>query len=91
VWVGSGYPYQLIVKMRLCVAGKIPSGLPEFDLPKFSITRDNGTTVGFFEMVSEIGSGVIVLPIIGLIETISICKTFGQLNYIKCYTIVVVG
>ncbi|XP_026818883.1 sodium-independent sulfate anion transporter-like isoform X1 [Rhopalosiphum maidis] len=60
------------------VVGKIPSGLPEFDLPKFSIARDNGTTIGFFEMVSNIGSGVIVLPIIALIETISICKTFAD-------------
>lgn len=60
-----------------CFSGKIPSGLPEFDVPKFSIMNSNGTTVGFFEMVSNIGSGIIVLPIIGLIETISICKTFG--------------
>lgn len=58
--------------------GKIPSGLPSFDLPKFSVTNDNGTTIGFFDMVTNIGSGVIVLPIIGLIETISICKTFGK-------------
>lgn len=60
------------------VSGRIPSGLPEFDIPKFSVTHENGTTTGFFQMVSNIGSGVIVLPIIALIETISICKTFGQ-------------
>ncbi|KAF0764391.1 sodium-independent sulfate anion transporter-like [Aphis craccivora] len=59
------------------VIGKIPAGLPDFDFPKFSITRDNGTTVGFFEMVSDMGSGVIVLPIIALIENLSICKTFS--------------
>ncbi|KAE9532321.1 hypothetical protein AGLY_009944 [Aphis glycines] len=40
------------------VIGKIPAGLPDFDFPKFSITRDNGTTVGFFEMVSDMGSGL---------------------------------
>ncbi|XP_025411068.1 sodium-independent sulfate anion transporter-like isoform X2 [Sipha flava] len=60
------------------VVGKIPSGLPAFGLPQFSVTYDNGTTTEFFEMVSKIGSGVIVLPIIGLIETISICKTFAD-------------
>lgn len=58
--------------------GKIPSGLPDFGFPKFSVMRDNGTTVGFFEMVSDMGSGVIVLPIIALIENLSICKTFCQ-------------
>jgi sodium-independent sulfate anion transporter 11 len=62
----------------LLFLGKIPSGLPAFGLPQFSVTYDNGTTTEFFEMVSKIGSGVIVLPIIGLIETISICKTFGK-------------
>lgn len=60
------------------ITGKIPSGLPEFSLPPFSVIQANGTTVGFFEMVSSFGSGVLVLPIIGLIETISICKTFGR-------------
>ncbi|XP_029342725.1 sodium-independent sulfate anion transporter [Acyrthosiphon pisum] len=59
------------------VVGKIPAGLPDFDFPKFSVMRDNGTTVGFFEMVSDMGSGVIVLPIIALIENLSICKTFS--------------
>ncbi|KAL4132116.1 hypothetical protein QTP88_009327 [Uroleucon formosanum] len=59
------------------VVGKIPSGLPDFDFPKFSVMRDNGTTIGFFEMVSDMGSGVIVLPIIALIENLSICKTFS--------------
>lgn len=58
--------------------GEIPSGLPNFDVPKFSITNSNGTVVGFFDMVSNVGPGIIVLPIIGLIETISICKTFGE-------------
>ncbi|XP_022162658.1 sodium-independent sulfate anion transporter-like [Myzus persicae] len=59
------------------VVGKIPSGLPDFGFPKFSTMRDNGTTIGFFEMVSDLGSGVIVLPIIALIEDLSICKTFS--------------
>uniref|UniRef100_A0A2H8TMS2 Sodium-independent sulfate anion transporter n=1 Tax=Melanaphis sacchari TaxID=742174 RepID=A0A2H8TMS2_9HEMI len=59
------------------IIGKVPPGLPDFDFPKFSIMRENGTTVGFFEMVSNMGSGVIVLPIIALIENLSICKTFS--------------
>lgn len=57
-------------------------------MPRFSVAHANGTDVGFFEMVSAFGPGVIVLPIIGLIETISICKTFGSLQYFNsccCY------
>jgi len=75
VSLGIKYPWSIYI---LYVTGKIPAGLPDFDFPKFSITRDNGTTVGFFEMVSDMGSGVIVLPIIALIENLSICKTFCQ-------------
>ncbi|KAL5244793.1 hypothetical protein ACI65C_012203 [Semiaphis heraclei] len=59
------------------VIGKIRPGLPDFDFPKFSVAADNGTTVGFFEMVSNMGSGVIVLSIVALIENLSICKTFS--------------
>jgi len=75
VSLGMLYTWPIYI---LYVTGKIPAGLPDFDFPKFSITRDNGTTAGFFEMVSDMGSGVIVLPIIALIENLSICKTFGQ-------------
>lgn len=55
-------------------------GLPNFDAPKFSYINDDNTEVTFFEMVLNLGSGVIVLPIIALIENFSICKTFGKLN-----------
>ncbi|VVC45753.1 SLC26A/SulP transporter domain,STAS domain [Cinara cedri] len=66
------------------VIGRIPAGLPSFDPPKFSLPYNvtNGTAtvnmLGLFEIISKIGSGVIVLPIIALIENISICKTFAN-------------
>lgn len=61
-------PYKII--------GKIPAGLPDFGPPQFSARRGN-ETVGFADMVSAMGSGVIVLPLIGLLENISICKAFA--------------
>ncbi|VVC45752.1 SLC26A/SulP transporter domain,STAS domain [Cinara cedri] len=61
------------------VVGKIPSGLPNFNFPKFRITDDEGRVdIGFFEIVSELGFGIIVLPLIALVENISICKTFAN-------------
>ncbi|XP_050432664.1 sodium-independent sulfate anion transporter-like isoform X2 [Adelges cooleyi] len=60
------------------VIGKIPSGLPSIDFPEFSVAQTNHTAVGFFEMVSKMGSGVIVLPLIALLENISVCKTFAN-------------
>lgn len=62
-------PYKII--------GNVPGGLPDFDAPRFSV-RSGNETVGFFDMVSAMKSNVIVLPLIGLLENISICKTFAD-------------
>lgn len=62
--------------MKYHILGKIPSGLPAFQFPKFSIAGDNTTEIGFFEIISNMGSGILVLPIVALIENLSICKTF---------------
>lgn len=62
-------PYKII--------GQIPAGLPSFDPPLFSMQRGN-ETVGFFDIVSAMKSHLIVLPLISLLESISICKTFAN-------------
>lgn len=62
----------------------IPPGLPSFELPPFSIPEIvvNGTVTQEAEtlsdMISSLGSGIIVAPLIGLLENISICKAFGE-------------
>lgn len=68
----GGGPVELPYK----IIGTIPAGLPEFHLPQFSVQRGN-ETVGFFDMVYDMRSNVIVLPLIGLLENISICKAFA--------------
>lgn len=65
---GGDAPFKLI--------GHIPPGMPSFQLPPFSTTRGN-ETLGFLDMASELGSGIIVLPLIALLENIAICKAFG--------------
>jgi len=71
---------QLILKM----IGDIPAGLPEFRPPPFSIPEviTNGTVTqeaeSFFEMVSFMGSGIIVVPLIALLENMAICKAFSN-------------
>lgn len=62
-------PYKII--------GTIPGGLPPFDLPQFSVRRNN-ETIGFVDMVTAMRSNVVVLPLIGLLENISICKSFAN-------------
>lgn len=66
--------------------GEIPSGMPAFRIPPFSMPETvNDTTgeiiheaAGFFDMVSELGSGLIVIPLIALLENIAICKAFAN-------------
>lgn len=66
--------------------GDIPQGLPPVMLPPFSIPEIKNETTGeivqagesFSEMVSSLGSGLIVVPLIALLENIAICKAFAN-------------
>lgn len=66
--------------------GDIPQGLPPVRLPPFSIAEIRNETTGeilqhgqdFSEMVSSLGSGLIVVPLIALLENIAICKAFAN-------------
>lgn len=64
--------------------GYIPPGLPAFQPPPFSIPEImvNGTVTQqgetFGEMVANMGSGLIVVPLIALLENIAICKAFSS-------------
>lgn len=74
---------------ELRVVGEIPAGMPTFQSPPFSIPEIRNETSGdliqkgssFSEMVSEMGSSLIVIPLIALLENISVCKAFGELIY----------
>ncbi|CAI6349866.1 unnamed protein product [Macrosiphum euphorbiae] len=64
-------------KLPYKIIGTIPAGLPEFRLPQFTMQRNN-ETIGFFDIMSTMKSNVVVLPLIGLLENISICKAFAN-------------
>lgn len=63
------------------VIGYIPQGLPTFALPP-TYLNGNDTITGqdetFFQMARSMGSGLIVVPLISLMENIAICKAFGR-------------
>lgn len=85
-----GYHYISLGQNEvLKVIGDVPSGLPSFGLPPFSVPEirdENGTVTqeyeGFFDMLSYLGSGIIVVPLIALLENMSICKAFGEPPFI---------
>ncbi|XP_011192479.2 sodium-independent sulfate anion transporter [Zeugodacus cucurbitae] len=69
------------------LTGYIPGGLPEFGPPPFYIegTPGNETTgepaveaESFLEMVNHMGYGLIIVPLVALLENIAACKAFAK-------------
>ncbi|XP_014090706.2 sodium-independent sulfate anion transporter [Bactrocera oleae] len=63
------------------VIGYIPEGMPAIQPPPFHMSANetaSGHEEGFIDMVKNLGSGLIVLPLISLMETVSIAKAFGN-------------
>lgn len=57
------------------LSGQVKPGIPSFQLPPFSMEYRN-TTMGFVEMCSELGSGIIVIPLVAVLANIAIAKSF---------------
>ncbi|XP_015596315.1 sodium-independent sulfate anion transporter [Cephus cinctus] len=66
---GSGSPFIL--------TGPVKSGLPSFSFPPFS-TQVNNSTVSFIEMCGELGYGIFLVPIIGVLGNVAIAKAFAS-------------
>ncbi|XP_005183805.2 sodium-independent sulfate anion transporter [Musca domestica] len=69
------------------LTGHVPEGLPIPALPPFSIEAKPGNeTLGippvagesFFEMISNLGYGLVIVPMIAMLENISVCKAFAK-------------
>lgn len=84
-----GWYLERIGDQRFTLIGNIPQGVPHISLPPFSIPEIRGNNTNgeeiiiqhgetFTEMVSHIGSGLIVVPLIALLENISVCKAFAS-------------
>ncbi|XP_036149342.1 sodium-independent sulfate anion transporter isoform X2 [Monomorium pharaonis] len=59
------------------LTGHVKQGLPEFRLPPFEAQIGNETYT-FIDMVSALGTGCLVVPMLSLLETISIAKVFSE-------------
>ncbi|XP_058806512.1 sodium-independent sulfate anion transporter-like isoform X4 [Phymastichus coffea] len=62
-------PFQLI--------GHIPGGMPAARPPP-PLGGGNGTALTLVEMCANLGSGVLVLPLVALLEDVAICKAFAS-------------
>lgn len=61
------------------VIGFIPAGFPTVQPPPFGYIKNN-ETIYVGDMLSTLGSNLIVLPLIALLENIAICKAFCKLS-----------
>uniref|UniRef100_T1GGA7 SLC26A/SulP transporter domain-containing protein n=1 Tax=Megaselia scalaris TaxID=36166 RepID=T1GGA7_MEGSC len=68
-----GYWSKSSGKNLFTLSGYIPAGLPEIKLPDFSIENQS-----FIELIQEMSSGLIVIPLMALLETYSACKAFAE-------------
>ena len=71
----------LIYYLHNAFSGKIESGLPSFSLPAFSL-QENNSTVTFLEMCSELGLGIVVIPMVAILANVAIAKAFGKCWFI---------
>jgi len=61
----------------LLFTGNITQGLPEFKPPPFEFYDSaKEQTISFIEMCSNLGAGLIILPLVAMLEDIAICKAF---------------
>ena len=72
------------------ITGEIDAGVPHFTLPPFSIPA-NATgggqpeeDISFGSMMSELGSAIIIIPIIAILESIAIAKAFCKNHKLFC-------
>ncbi|NXD16665.1 S2611 protein, partial [Nothocercus nigrocapillus] len=73
------YSFQAMGSQPFTLTGRIPRGLPAFRVPLFSKVTPNGT-VPFSRMVQDMGGGLAVVPLMGLLETVAIAKAFASQN-----------
>ncbi|CAG5136680.1 unnamed protein product, partial [Candidula unifasciata] len=66
----------------ISLTGDIKPGLPPFEPPKFKIEDGNNTVYGS-EILSKIGSGLAIVPLLSLVETMAIGKAFARINNYK--------
>ncbi|XP_055632189.1 sodium-independent sulfate anion transporter-like [Toxorhynchites rutilus septentrionalis] len=71
------YGFSLNGSQPFKLTGHVESGLPPFIVPPFSITN-NGTYYAFSDMISVMGTSIITIPLVSILEIISIGKAFSK-------------
>ncbi|KAK7065718.1 hypothetical protein SK128_028314, partial [Halocaridina rubra] len=68
--------YCLDANQPFRLTGEVQPGLPNFQLPPFQTVVDN-ETLYFPDMISSLGAGVAIIPLISILESIAIASAFA--------------
>lgn len=66
-WVEGTAPFKL--------SGKVEPGVPQISLPPFQFQHNN-ETVTFIQICSDLGSGILVVPLVAVLANVAIAKAF---------------
>lgn len=64
-------------KVPFGITGQVASGFPPFQPPPFSV-EVNGTTMSFPDMISEMGTSLLAIPIVAILEMVAVAKAFCE-------------
>ncbi|XP_055706994.1 sodium-independent sulfate anion transporter-like isoform X2 [Phlebotomus papatasi] len=64
-------------KTPFTLTGNVVSGLPPFQPPPFTTTVNN-ETVPFSEMIKTLGSGIVAIPLVSILESVAVAKAFSK-------------
>lgn len=70
----------LIDCINVCSEGNVRSGLPPLKFPPFG-TVVNGRTISFIDMCWDLGSSIILVPVIAVLGNVAIAKAFGTYTW----------
>ncbi|XP_029784472.1 sodium-independent sulfate anion transporter isoform X1 [Suricata suricatta] len=73
------YSFEVTGHQPFVLTGQTAQGLPPVRLPPFSVTTAN-RTISFSELVQDMGAGLAVVPLMGLLESIAVAKSFASQN-----------
>ncbi|XP_039275801.1 sodium-independent sulfate anion transporter [Nilaparvata lugens] len=71
------YHFHSLGSVPFILTGPVRPGLPPFQLPPFT-TEYNNRTLSFVEMCSELGSSIVLVPVIAVLGNVAIAKAFGE-------------
>ncbi|XP_056303840.1 sodium-independent sulfate anion transporter [Danio aesculapii] len=77
---GVAYSAEVTGNHFFSLTGKTAKGLPPFRAPPLSETIANGTVITFSDIAKDLGGGLAVIPLMGVLESIAIAKAFGSKN-----------